>query len=223
MAGPRFLVSRGMGRSGVPAGLVLRGGRSRGRKSIRRRCGSGDRGEAGLRPDQAMERPRARARRTASLRRNVAGFGWRRQDLSAGEARDRGRGVEKGGPATAARVGRSTIFRPAFRFGPVRQLQRADGDRGVHTAPEQSTWRHSTPIHALFDDRTARRSACPGARGHTRLSGRCNGNALDAGRVRQRCNSDHGGRSDGDRADHSKRHLPTFGRHAYPGERERAW
>jgi transcriptional regulator with XRE-family HTH domain len=34
----------------------------RGRKSHRRRCGSGDRGVAGLRPDQANERPGARVR-----------------------------------------------------------------------------------------------------------------------------------------------------------------
>ena len=38
----------------------------RGRKSHRRRCGSGDRGAAGLRPDQAKERPCVRVRRTAS-------------------------------------------------------------------------------------------------------------------------------------------------------------
>ncbi len=34
----------------------------RGRKSPRRHCGSGDRGVAGLRPDQANERPGARVR-----------------------------------------------------------------------------------------------------------------------------------------------------------------
>jgi hypothetical protein len=34
----------------------------RGRKSHRRRCGSGDRGAAGLRPDQANERLGARVR-----------------------------------------------------------------------------------------------------------------------------------------------------------------
>src|SRR5271170_2983843 len=45
------------GRTGVPTGQAPWGGKPRGRKSHRRRCGSGDRGAAVLRPDQAKERP----------------------------------------------------------------------------------------------------------------------------------------------------------------------
>src|SRR5260370_22529825 len=45
------------GRTGVPTGLAPWGGKPRGRKSHRRCCGSGDRGAADLRLDQAKERP----------------------------------------------------------------------------------------------------------------------------------------------------------------------
>src|SRR5579863_7052370 len=45
------------GRTGVPTGLAPWGGKPRGRKSRRRCCGSGDRGAAVLRLDQAKERP----------------------------------------------------------------------------------------------------------------------------------------------------------------------
>ena len=43
------------GRTGVPARCFARGGKPRGRKSHRRHCGLGDRGAAGLRPDQAIK------------------------------------------------------------------------------------------------------------------------------------------------------------------------
>src|SRR5260370_25689321 len=45
------------GRTGGPRGLAPWGGKPRGRKSHRRCCGSGDRGAAVLRLDQAKERP----------------------------------------------------------------------------------------------------------------------------------------------------------------------
>ncbi len=52
-----FLASRGMGKPGSPRDLS-RGVESPGEESRSvRRCGSGDRGAAVLRPDQAMERP----------------------------------------------------------------------------------------------------------------------------------------------------------------------
>ena len=57
MAAVDFLASRGMGESGSPRDLS-RGVESPGEESRPvRRCGSGDRGAAALRPDQAMERP----------------------------------------------------------------------------------------------------------------------------------------------------------------------
>src|ERR1700704_3424583 len=51
----------------APAGAeaqrrMAAGGSPRGKKPHRRHCGSGDRGAAGLRPDQANERPGARVR-----------------------------------------------------------------------------------------------------------------------------------------------------------------
>ena len=57
MAAVDFLASRGMGKPGSPRGWP-RGVESPGEESRPvRRCGSGDRGAAVLRPDQAMERP----------------------------------------------------------------------------------------------------------------------------------------------------------------------
>jgi hypothetical protein len=69
MAAGRLSCFARNGRTGVPARSFARGGKPRGRKSHRRHCGSGDRGAAGLRPDQANERPGARVRRTAFRRR----------------------------------------------------------------------------------------------------------------------------------------------------------
>ncbi len=56
---PRAGAQRRMTAEGLSC-LARNGLQPRGRKSMRRRCGSGDRGAAGLRPDQAKERPSAR-------------------------------------------------------------------------------------------------------------------------------------------------------------------
>ncbi len=67
----------------------------RGRKSLRRRCGSGDRGAAVLRLDQAKERPQV-ARRTASSGEVVANLKGPAQESRRAGRREDGRGVEKG-------------------------------------------------------------------------------------------------------------------------------
>src|SRR3990167_117660 len=64
----------------------------RGRKSLRRRCGSGDRGTAVLRLDQAKERPWV-ARRTASSREVVATLKGPAQEVRPTGRRRCGHGV----------------------------------------------------------------------------------------------------------------------------------
>ena len=85
--------SRGMGR------------RPRGRKSTRRRCGLGDRGTAGLRPDQAKERPCARVRLNSNLREKTWRTSVARHKRSKSSSVEKGiRGAEKGGLAARARA-----------------------------------------------------------------------------------------------------------------------
>ncbi len=67
----------------------------RGRKSNRRRCGSGDRGAAVLWPDQPKERPWV-ARRTASSGEVVANLKAPAQEGRHTGRRDGGLGVQKG-------------------------------------------------------------------------------------------------------------------------------
>src|SRR6516165_10716605 len=68
----------------------------RGRKSIRRRCGSGDRGAAALWPDRAGERPCGSRDRTASSGEDVADFGCPSQTAQRGRRRERNYGVREG-------------------------------------------------------------------------------------------------------------------------------
>ena len=73
------------------------GGEPRGRKSRRRRCGLGDRGAAGLRPDQSIKRQRCVRALNSSSGEEVADVGCPPQDIDGFRCRERNRGVEKSG------------------------------------------------------------------------------------------------------------------------------
>ncbi len=134
----------------------------RGRKSNRRRCGSGDRGAAVLRLDQAKERPWV-ARRTASSREVVANLKGPAQEGWHAGRRKCGRGVEKGrhrpnhpgandDPATAS-------CRPCRRHG-LEAFSRAA------LAPARSN-EHPLPNFAILDVEEAESvsvSGCAAAR-----------------------------------------------------------
>ena len=131
--------------------LARNGREPRGRKLIRRRCGSGDRGAAVLRLDQAKERPWV-VRRTASSREVVANLKGPAQEIRHAGRREGGRGVEKGGhrlcqfganDATAS-------CRPCRRRGLIEALSRA-----AFVPPHDNE--HSPPTFANLDDEDAER------------------------------------------------------------------
>ncbi len=94
---PHPLAGRSAAKDGGGATFLPREewAKPRGRKSLRRRCGSGDRGAAILRLDQAKERPQV-ARRTASSGEVVANLKGPAQESRRAGRREDGGGVEKG-------------------------------------------------------------------------------------------------------------------------------
>jgi hypothetical protein len=98
----------------VRLSCLARNGRSPGEESRSvRRCGSGDRGAAALRSDQAKRRQGGIARRTASSGEDVADISRRAQDVQLRGRRKRNAGVQKGGLPASKRqrtaVARRTI------------------------------------------------------------------------------------------------------------------
>jgi hypothetical protein len=151
---PHPLAGRSAAKDGGGATFLPREewAKPRGRKSNRRRCGSGDRGAAVLRLDQAKERPWV-ARRTASSREVVANLKGPAQESRRAGRREDGRGVEKGlhrpsqpgandEPATAS-VSRAEDTGSSKRY------------RGAAFMPPHDN-EHSPPTFAnLFDDEDA--------------------------------------------------------------------
>jgi len=216
MAAARLSCLARNGRTGVPARSFARGGKPRGRKSHRRHCGSGDRGVAGLRPDQANERPGASRTLNSILETCQLAIGPHKRSRVPGEVRDnlaRGKAAPRRRNRPNPTRGRVTAGSQSSVETPISSEAR-EGPRGPRHAEE------GLPRRSESNRRWSLRVTC---------SWRLPPWAAEVGPAQHhfsRSGVPHyrharpGGTTDGDGTDDGKRLAPPFRGNTDMGKRE---
>ena len=193
----------------------------RGRKSLRRRCGSGDRGAAVLRLDQAKERQWV-ARRTASSREVVANLKGPAQEGWHTGRREGGRGVEKGRHRLSPTGRRQRASPASCRLRQRDETIEAPSSRAATTSRSGATIRASTSPFSPTCSMRATQRASVTLVAQPPVVRRVGAPGTLSARRRDKKRQTREGRAARDNsADHGKCRLPATAGHADAGQGKR--